>query len=279
MNANDKRHGSNAGYLAHEKAGQKPCEPCRVARRAAQKRRRINRERGNPNRLPLGDIAWQIIANTPREQLYAATGIRGIKLNVLEKNGPETIVNRATQERILSAIGTEFWTPIGIQRRVQALQAIGYSIRAISDEMGDAYAVNLSKLNRRQEVHFVRSDFAERIMAAYDRLHMHPRTGTPSASRARNLATANGWPPPLAWTDIDDVNERPRDWHYRAPDRRAAVVDFAEQGLNATEAARRLHTSREGLEVWCRRNGLSAEYRQMAAREAIGLNKWLKEGA
>jgi hypothetical protein len=33
MDANDPRHGSSAGYYAHKRAGQKPCDGCRQGMR------------------------------------------------------------------------------------------------------------------------------------------------------------------------------------------------------------------------------------------------------
>ena len=96
-------------------------------------------------------------------------------------------------------------------------------------------------------------------------------------TRSRNYATRHGWLPPLAWDDIDDGLEKPEGWQYRKPDRRDAVIDFAEQGMNATQTARRLQMTREALEVWCRRHGLAHTYRRMAAREALHENQWTQE--
>ena len=163
-------------------------------------------------------------------------------------------------------------------RRIQALQALGWSVPAIAKEVGKNHR-HLYSLSRHPTIYA--STFVE-IDAAYQRMLMRtPSAITPSerssVTKAKRYAARMGYVPPLAWDDIDDPDEQPRDWHYRAPDRADAVADFAEQGLNATQAARRLHTSREALEVWCRRHGLSAEFRRMAAREALGGNQWTRE--
>lgn len=48
MSPDDSRHGTNAGYLAHRRAGQKPCSGCREARLRYEKRRRYEFDTGRP---------------------------------------------------------------------------------------------------------------------------------------------------------------------------------------------------------------------------------------
>lgn len=91
---------------------------------------------------------------------------------------------------------------LGTARRIQALQALGWTLGRIAAESGyppkPAFMHNITKKPR------VRHDTAQRIAAAYERM-----SGTPGPSRAARLhAQRNGWPPPLAWDDIDN-DERP----------------------------------------------------------------------
>lgn len=91
---------------------------------------------------------------------------------------------------------------IGFRRRVQALQALGWPLSVIAAEMGGCDKRNVKQSCDSERVY--RSKL-QRLVEVYDRLSM--RLG-PSV-RSRNLAQRNGWLPPLAWTNIDDPNERP----------------------------------------------------------------------
>ena len=52
----------------------------------------------------------------------------------------------------------------------------------------------------------------DRITAVYERLSMRIPTG-PYRDRGRRQAERKGWPPPLAWDDIDNPNESPKGPH------------------------------------------------------------------
>jgi hypothetical protein len=97
--------------------------------------------------------------------------------------------------------------PIGSIRRIQALVRLGHSMRAIDEQMGwhwgttSRFIVAGHKLTHRTT--------ADRIAAVYERLCMIVPTGQ-YALRNRRLAERHGWPPPLAWTNIDDPTEHPR---------------------------------------------------------------------
>lgn len=200
-------HGLSGGAMRHWRAGERPCDACLTEKRRASKAATLDRERGNPRTVELGDAAHAIIAATPRLQLAEATGLMVHKLSRLHAAGPGQRVHRRTRDRILAAGGQKFWTPIGIQRRLRALQAIGWSARAVAAEMGTE-ETTLRNLIRREHPQFVRRAYAERILAAYDVLSATPRGGR-GAARARNAAAANGWAPPSAWDDIDDPHEDP----------------------------------------------------------------------
>lgn len=93
----------------------------------------------------------------------------------------------------------------GTVRRVQALVALGWTLAEISQEAG-GYTKNWSHLLLKQQT--VTTDTAKKIAATYDRLSMRVPDG-PYRERTRRRAQRNGWLPPLAWIDIDDLDERP----------------------------------------------------------------------
>lgn len=91
---------------------------------------------------------------------------------------------------------------LGTQRRIQALAALGWSTRRVAEAAGwSSHATVRNMLHANQ----VRRANAEKIAEVYERLCM---TVGPSAA-VRRRAVENGWPPPLAWDDIDDPNEQP----------------------------------------------------------------------
>lgn len=95
----------------------------------------------------------------------------------------------------------------GVQRRLQALYAVGWSPSAVGVHMGMA-GVNVSRVLRCDQV-TVRT--RDRYTAVYDRLWCVPPTNSPaSQERMRTRALLEGWVPPLGWDDID-TDETPAD--------------------------------------------------------------------
>lgn len=264
MDADDPRHGTNAGAIKHWRDGEQACEACSLGRSRLSKSARLDRDRGNPRIVRLGVTAHDIIATTPRAQLASATGISGHKLVRLQDAGPEARVNRRTRERILATRSSDFWTPIGVQRRLQALHAIGWSMLAFS-EAYDFHAAVLRKLMTR-DVQHVRRDFAERVIAAYDDACMAPKHGR-GASRARNTALRNGWLPPLDWDDIDKDAE-PGEVAGTAAGRGEVLRELDGLGAGITEVCRHLDISRVALERWVDRNKMRPIFTRMVARES-----------
>jgi len=91
---------------------------------------------------------------------------------------------------------------IGVQRRIRALSAIGWSFPVLAVELGITQS-GVARLTADRE----RADRAttERVDALYQRLCMTP--GPSAVAKAR--AVAKGWAPPLAYDDIDDPDEVP----------------------------------------------------------------------
>lgn len=95
---------------------------------------------------------------------------------------------------------------IGVQRRVHALQRMGWSLRVIALECGWAvpqdlyYALHSPTCSRRTWL---------RVARTYERLCMTSPPRTSGSVRARNRAERLGYAPPLAWDNIDDPAEQP----------------------------------------------------------------------
>lgn len=277
MSPDDPRHGKHAGAIAHWRAGEKPCDPCALAARRQNKAAHIDKARGRPRTVPLGDRAVRIITTTPLSQLAHATGIRVDRLIRYRKAGACMNVHRTTRDRILIAGSGAFWTPVGIQRRLKALNALGWSMNKIAATAG-ADVDGFKRLRNRAAPQFVRGEVADKVIAVYEELCMVSVSPGRASTRARNEARRNGWPPPLAWSDIDDPDEIPEDWHYKARDllvvRKDVMTEVVEAGGNISEACRALNTTRKNLQKWCERHDMSELYLTLTAREGRNGNQY-----
>lgn len=143
-----------------------------------------------------------------------------------------------------------FAPSVGLQRRMRALCAIGYTQRDLARRLG----ITLSGVTRlvagggmERGTHW---QLHRRIVRLYDQLSMTP--GPSDLARIR--AAGKGWPPPLAWDDdqLDDPAATPtgmpgrRDTRLRAR-ADAELVRRALSGEKVTGA-----TWAERLEVWHR---------------------------
>lgn len=155
---------------------------------------------------------------------------------------------------------------IGTQRRIQALQAIGWRITDIADALGLAttrgVCAPLWQLMKRDHV---RRSTAERIANLYDRWCMTPG---PAANRNRAMAVRRGWAPPLAWNDIDDPDELPRGLRATRPRKTDVDPVAVERSLAGRLAASEL-THAERLEVVGRARRMGWSFLQIEARTGI----------
>lgn len=114
---------------------------------------------------------------------------------------------RDRRTRLYFARSSNLMVPsIGTIRRVQALVALGHSMRDIDEALGRRYGYTSLKLKRYPVTTYPK--VAEEYAEVYERLCMIRPEGS-LADRTRRLAARNGWLPPLAWLDIDDPNEVP----------------------------------------------------------------------
>lgn len=157
---------------------------------------------------------------------------------------------------------------IGTVRRIQALQALGWTIADISRHSG-IYEKSLRNPCYRGNT--VYRSTAEAVAATYEALCMTRPEG-PYHHRCRLMAQRRGWPPPLAWDDIE-TDPEPTDWHYTPASRVDQLRELDAQQVGISEACRRLRRSREALERYCHRHGISDVYDRMARREA-GADRW-----
>lgn len=92
-----------------------------------------------------------------------------------------------------------FVSPVGTVRRIRALQALGYNLTQIGDELGLSMSATFSLTKQRR----IRAHNAERVRLAYSRMISRPLPDGPYASRQRRNAAAAGWATPQQWEGVD----------------------------------------------------------------------------
>ena len=145
MSPDDPRHGTYAGALAHRRDGSTACLPCFLAARRYVKAAKMRLEKGIRNRVPLGQRAHDVLTHVGCTTVAEATGLWRNNLYRAHRGGPEQIVLRTTRDAILRVSGP---TPTGIQRRVQALAALGYTLKVIAEASG-THAEGLARMSRK----------------------------------------------------------------------------------------------------------------------------------
>jgi hypothetical protein len=116
--------------------------------------------------------------------------------------------------RNYARMNTRHWVPaLGSQRRIRALARLGWSSAELSRRLGKhrSYLLKVMSNDRLEQL------TATAIATLYEDLCM-TRCTSATAGRTATDASARGWPPPLAWDDIDDPNECPPESRY-APSR------------------------------------------------------------
>lgn len=158
-----------------------------------------------------------------------------------------------------------------VTRRIGALQRIGWSVPRIAENCPTLSAKTIYGLDRVDSVYV--TTFRE-IAEVYERLCMIPvAASTPGATRTKRYAERMGFPPPLAWDDIDSPDETPTDWAYVPASRTDRFRELATQGVTVSEACRRLRIGQNALEKWAERHGLRDLYADMCGRED-GIREW-----
>lgn len=151
---------------------------------------------------------------------------------------------------------------LGTHRRVQALACLGWSTAELSRQMGK-HRSYLLKVMLKVEIE---PSTALEVARLYDRLCM-TRCVSSTAGRTAMYARRAGWPPPLAWHNIDDPDEQPTAWEYRPLDRAELLTELAADGAGISEVCRVLHVNRDSLQQWCSRHDMSDLFRVLTSRE------------
>lgn len=218
-------------------------------------------------KLHAGGMSYNVIAHLAKVK----TGdIQRIRTNVgdrprAERMRPDTArAILAVQLHFSRLPGKSHVPSLGTQRRVQALRAIGWTPRAISDRAGIGSRTLYSATMQSS----VEAATHLRIAALYEELHdQHPAEHgiLPSiVARTRRYAAAQGWAVPAAWTDID-TDEHP---NRRIRGARFAKTTPGDRGRDVIEATAELAAAGATREEVAARIGISWEAVSAAHRRA-----------
>ncbi|MGW7053078.1 hypothetical protein [Streptomyces sp. NPDC054887] len=283
-------HGTYA--RANGSPGYRPpckCEPCLITRRRNDKRGKVNRQLGRRAEVDATEARQHIEllrATRTWASISEATQVTQSGLLYIA-NGSRTSIHRRTHARILAVqpLSQPFThmqiDALGTRRRLQALMAIGHSLRTLST------AASVAK-DRVHDIAMglqptVRYDVAERIAATYERLAFRPPARDKFTSRTRNLAASRGWHGPLAWDgDIDDPATTPEAGeayipaakYRRDPLRRGEIEHLYLLGESVPSIAKQLGGNEryiaDRVDDIIRERQARAEQERLAARQRTG---------
>ena len=186
------------------------------------KRYTLERHQGIPHRVPATRAAAHITAlhdaGMTWTQIAAQTGRSpGAAAHLIRAARAGGNINLATQRTWLAVTyqppttrraALKITPEVGTGRRIRALVALGWTYKALKRETGIS-DTHLSDIARQMPGRGTPGGVtAATIRTTYDRLSMTRPEGT-RADTARRRARHLGWPPPLAWDDIDDPDETP----------------------------------------------------------------------
>lgn len=261
----DHKHGETPTcYRAHKCA----CDQCREANAERGRTRQALLEQGLPTSTKVSvrpvqeHITDLLAAGIPRTTIAAMAHVDIANLFDIESASPAHKIYPATMNKILAVDadldfvpGHLFVTARGVQRRIRALAARGWTLDEIARrlEWTDARRENIHNVER------VHAWVHQTLSALYEEIwNTEPPAATLAecAIRDRTIRRAQrmGWAPPMAWDDID--NDEAPEAVEADPDLVDEVaVELALQGhrVNLSAAEREVVIAR-GTEL-----GMSAE--------------------
>jgi hypothetical protein len=210
MTPDDPRHGKYAGRLAHYREGEPLCGPCEIAARRANKQTQHRLAHGIRLRVPLGEAAWRIVRQTQSAQLARATGLSVSAAVKLRRKTQTSQVLRSTRDNILRC-ASKCTTTVGIQRRLQALSYLGWSMTEVAKHSGVPEATLNRIRHGGSEASYLQESTYTGVVTAYARLWDTQPPPSRAATYVRRNAILNGYASPLAWDDdtIDDPDAKP----------------------------------------------------------------------
>lgn len=188
----------------------------------------------------------------------------GLSMTTIKRilRGSDKYVYSGTAEAILSCTPQrpdaqphiEALVPtVGIARRLQALQVIGYTTQAISELIGYQYKTTPLLIHARKP--YVEVGTARKVDEVYRRLMLTPAPHSRAADRARRRAVRHGWASALAWDgiDIDNPAAVPNPGEAVKLSTVDQILELREDGYTDPEIAERLGLKLDSIQQAARR--------------------------
>ena len=150
---------------------------------------------------------------------------------------------------------TYAFTPaIGTVRRLQALQAMGYTQQELATRLGNnRWTLGLIA---RQNAPEVRVSTARKVDKLFRNLQLLPPPDTSAARRARTLAAKRGWVLPFCWDEDDIDNPLAKPFvptGFTTKNRMEWYQKLRAKGLNDGQIAKEMNISPSSLSRWLQR--------------------------
>jgi len=240
------RHGTRARYIAGCK-----CAPCKAANTRYAKLAKYRSDQGISTLLDAAPVKRHLrrlrAAGVGKRTIAARAGVSQTvvdRLLGLNSDRPAKRVRPDIAAKILAVTVNDradgsLIDGTGTRRRLQALVALGYTQTDLAQRIGWSVAnLNVITLGRHPSVTCATANLVDDL---YEELSMRPGP----SMRARAVARRNGWVPPLAWHDIDDLLEQPEPGALRRNDHinPLDVLELHEAGETPDAIAQRLGLS------------------------------------
>jgi hypothetical protein len=200
-------------------------------------------------KLKLAGYGWSEIAHLSG---LSKEGVRGVAHRQYER------VTADTRDRILAVRVPAMPVPgKGLvpsepsRRRIRALMAIGYPQPLIGEMLGKP----TSSISRVLYRPWVKATTAAELAALYERISMTP--GPSAVTRKR--AVKRGFPPPLAWDRIDDLDAVPDVGEARVIYFKERYAEIRELESHPANIARRLGMTEDSLDRMLWRYGMKGK--------------------
>jgi hypothetical protein len=216
------QHGT---FLAYDKDDCR-CWPCLAANSAQGRAERYRTATGTHTYVPADPARThiqQLLETLTVGQIEQRSGVHRTAIRVLIGDFPgrpaSKRITRTTERALLAVeadrVGTEQhgWVDgTGTRRRFRALIALGWPARTLGDRLGFSSRTNwFLTCPDIDDAAPIRASTRTAVRRLYDELSLTKPAPARQVTRARGIATARRWAPPLAWDDdtIDDPAAAP----------------------------------------------------------------------
>lgn len=246
------------------------CAPCVAAFRRGKKLAVYRTQTGTTS---YADAALarahvqKLLATLTVGQIEARSGVHrnsiALLLGTAPGQAPSKRMRRTSVAALLAVDGAPLGSetggmcdPAGTRRRLQALAALGWSMRELERQCPRP-GPNIRKvMDRRNDDAPMMVITRDAVRALYDRLCLTPPPETGRTARIRRWAASNGWAPPLAWDEDTIDNPAAEPQAPKGDDKQEFLDTYAELkalGLDDNQIAERIGMVRESMKARLRR--------------------------